>query len=78
MPDLNDVPVEVTMVDGSRWLVYYRTEGTDFADVLKWVIRDIEMGRIRPADDPDGVQRRLSQINMAYVVSIREVEEPAT
>lgn len=33
-------------------------------------------GRIWPAEDLDRVQRRLSQINMAYVVSFREPEEP--
>lgn len=64
-------PVEVTLIDGSRWLIYYRIAG-GFADAIKWVSKDIDARCIRPADDLDGVQRRLAQINMAYVVSFRE------
>lgn len=75
MPETRDVPVEVTLVDGSRWIVYYRING-GFAHAVEWVARDIKGGRIWPAEDLDRVQRRLSQINMAYVVSFREPEEP--
>jgi hypothetical protein len=76
MPDLVDVPVEVTMVDGSRWIVYYRVEA-GFLRAIEWVVKDIKAGRIMPAEDLDGVQRRVSQINMAYVVSLREVDGSA-
>jgi hypothetical protein len=75
MPELKDIPVEVTMVDGSRWLVYYRLGALcTYAEALRQIGPDIRDGRLMPADDLDGVQRRLSQINMAYVVSFREPE----
>jgi len=74
-----DVPVEVTLVDGSRWIVYYRLRsGQDFADAIGYIKRDIQEGRLNPAEDLDRVQRRSSQINMSYVVSVREAENPAT
>jgi hypothetical protein len=66
------------MVDGSRWIVYYRLSvGSGYADTLKWVRREIAEAFLRPADDPDGVQRRLAQVNMAYVVSVRDPIVPA-
>lgn len=70
-----DIPVEVTMVDGSRWIVYYRLSvGSDYAAATTWVKRDIAEARLMPAEDLDRVQRRLSQVNMAHVVSVREPE----
>lgn len=75
--DLVDVPVEVTMVNGSRWIVYIRLgRPAGFAEAVRWIREDIEARRTRPADDPDGVQRRLAQVNMAYVVSWCEPEQP--
>lgn len=75
MSPTEDIPVEVTMVDGSRWIVYYRLSvGSDYASATTWVRNDIAEARLKPAEDLDRVQRRLSLVNMAHVVSIREPE----
>jgi len=76
---MTDIPVEVTLADGSRWLTHYRlSAGKSYVNALEWVSRDIREGALRPASDVDGVQRRLSQINMAFVVSVREVDGSAS
>lgn len=76
MSELKDVPIEVTMVDGSRWLIYYRLSAPgSLAQALLYLRTDIERGADRPAADLDGVQRRVAHINMAHIVSFREPEE---
>lgn len=66
-----DFPVEVTLTDGSKWIVYYRGM-TAFPACLRWIEQDIRDNARRPADDLDRVQRRLAQIMMGHVVSFRE------
>lgn len=66
-----DFPVEVTLTDGSKWIVYYRGE-TSFARCIRWIEQDIRENRLLPADDLDGVQRRSAQVLMGHVVSFRE------
>ncbi len=73
-----DVPVELTMVDGSKWIVYYRLPaGRGYANALEYVMHDVSTAALRPAEDLDRVQRRTTQVNMAHVVSIADpsVEE---
>lgn len=67
-----DQPMEVALTDGSRWIIYYRG-CTSFAEAVRPLTEDIKAGRLIPADDLDGVQRRLAQINAAHIVSVREV-----
>jgi hypothetical protein len=71
--DFIDQPMEVTLTDGSRWIVYYRG-CTSFGHALIYLVEDISQGKVMPADDLDGVQRRSTQINAAHIVSIREVD----
>lgn len=73
MGEFVDHPMEVTLTDGSRWIVYYRDCMT-FANALLFLWRDVREGTFVPADDLDGVQRRSAQINAAHIVSVREVE----
>lgn len=76
MADLHDIPVEVAMTDGSRWVIYYRLDaGKTYANALAYLREDIKASRLAPAEDLDRVQRRLSQINMAHIVSVREPEK---
>jgi hypothetical protein len=71
----HDVPVEVTMADGSRWIVYYRLNvGKGYASAIPYLRSDIKEGRLMPADDLDGIQRRSSLVNLAQVVSVRNPE----
>ena len=76
-----NVPVEVAMVDGSRWIVYYRlSDGrtpSGYAHAMTYVRQDIAEGRLMPAEDLDRVQRRSSQVNMAFVVSVHDPSAPA-
>lgn len=66
-----DFPLEVSLVDGTKWLIYYRSV-PDFGTAMIHVCRDVAEGRLMPADDIDGVQRRSAQINMRYIVSIKD------
>lgn len=71
---ISDIAVEVTMTDGSRWIVYYRVTGS-YADAVQYLARDISESRVMPAEDVDRVQRRHSLINAAHIVSMREAEQ---
>jgi hypothetical protein len=73
MSDFIDQPVEVTLVDGSRWIIYYRGI-TSYALVIPYLVKGIAEGRVIPAHDLDRVQRRHAHINAAQIVSCREVE----
>lgn len=74
MSRAEDYPIEVTLVDGSRWIVCYRlTDGT-YAKAVQFLQGDAGLDRWMPADDLDGVQRRLTMIRLGQVVAVREVE----
>ena len=70
-----DQPIEVTLTDGTSWIVYYRflPAAATYARAVGMVADDIKAGRLIPADDLDGVQRRHTQINAAHIVSVHEV-----
>lgn len=73
MPDVEDFPVEVTLTDGSQWIVYYRcSPDRGFGFIADWIEGDVRVNRRMPAEDLDRVQRRQSQIMMGAVVSFRE------
>lgn len=68
-----DVPVELTMVDGSKWIVYYRlAAGKGYPQALEYVLADARNTEFQPAEDLDRVQRRSTLVNMAYVVSVAD------
>jgi hypothetical protein len=73
MSDLVDVPVELTTVDGSKWIVYYRLgAGKGYAQALEYVMGDAHSATFRPAEDLDRIQRRTTLVNMAHVVSVAD------
>lgn len=68
-----DVPVEVAMVDGSKWIVYYRLkDGQGYGEALMYVERHIRECALRVADDADRTTGRNALVNMAYVVSVTD------
>lgn len=73
MSDTVDVPVELTMVDGSKWIVYYRLSvGKGYAHAVTYVKQDIAEGGLLPAEDVDRIQRHSTLVNMAHVVSVAD------
>lgn len=71
---MTDVPIEVTLTDGSAWIIYYRLDNASYARALEQLKKDVTTDRWMPADDLDGVQRRFAAIRLSQVVSARQVD----
>lgn len=69
-----DVPIEVTLTDGSAWVIYYRRADASYARALEQLKKDVTTDQWMPADDLDGVQRRFASIRLSQVVSARQVD----